>query len=275
MEQELLRKVQLAQLDIAKEIKRVCTENQIDYFLDSGSLLGAVRHRGFIPWDDDMDFGMTYEAYQKFIKIAPQKLGDLFFLQTWESDDYYPFPYCKVLKIGTEYVEDVFENSKKRNELFVDIFPYYPFPNSPQIQRKQKNTILFCRYILNTQAGMMPWVHWDNFVRRVLAWFKYLPFIFLSKFADRKRVIKKYKQALRLSLNQESYSLFSTGSTRYDTWVIPDACVKSYTNLKFEDTYFKAPADYRLYLESTYGDYMKLPPENERNKGHQVVRIKL
>lgn len=74
MEATLLRKVQLEQLEIAKEIRRVCEENDIRYFLAYGTMLGAVRHQGFIPWDDDMDMGMVRSEYEKFCRIAPEKL---------------------------------------------------------------------------------------------------------------------------------------------------------------------------------------------------------
>ena len=80
MDNETLRKVQLAQLEIGKEIKRVCDENGIKYFLDSGTLLGAIRHKGFIPWDDDMDMGMLREDYERFIEIAPKELKPEYFL---------------------------------------------------------------------------------------------------------------------------------------------------------------------------------------------------
>lgn len=79
MDNNTLRKVQLAQLEIAKEIKRVCDENDIKYFLDAGTLLGTVRHKGFIPWDDDMDIGMLRKEYDKFVKIAPEKLEKNYF----------------------------------------------------------------------------------------------------------------------------------------------------------------------------------------------------
>ena len=74
MEQEVLQKVRNTQLEIAKEIRRVCEENHISYFLAHGTFLGAVRHKGFIPWDDDMDMGMLRLDYEKFCRIAPEKL---------------------------------------------------------------------------------------------------------------------------------------------------------------------------------------------------------
>ncbi|MDE5990369.1 MAG: LicD family protein, partial [Clostridia bacterium] len=92
MDKDVLRKVQLLQLKIAKEIKRICDKNNIDYILDSGTLLGAVRHKGFIPWDDDMDIAMTREEYNRFIDVAKIELGEEYFFQTWDTDNNYPMP---------------------------------------------------------------------------------------------------------------------------------------------------------------------------------------
>ncbi len=86
MDKTLLRRVQLTQLEIAREIKRVCEENDIRFFLLGGTYLGAVRHQGFIPWDDDMDLGMLRGEYEKFCRIAPEKLGPDYCLQTWYTE---------------------------------------------------------------------------------------------------------------------------------------------------------------------------------------------
>lgn len=128
MDNETLRKLQLVELEIANEIKRVCVENNIKYFLESGTLLGAVRHGGFIPWDDDMDIGMMREEYEKFLKIAPEKLSSEFILQTWKNEKDYSLTFAKVRKSDTIFLEYEFKDSSMHNGIWVDIFPYDSVP---------------------------------------------------------------------------------------------------------------------------------------------------
>lgn len=274
MDQDLLRKVQLAQLEIAKEIKRVCEGNGIQYFLDSGSLLGAVRHKAFIPWDDDMDFGMIYDEYVRFLEIAPEKLGSDYFLQSWDTDSGYPFAFAKVLKKGTEYVEDIFEKGDKRNELYVDVFPYYPFPKDTCLQKKQKFWIQIYKHILMMQAGMTPWMRPESFVDKLKVRIMYTPFLLLGKICKRGKVIGRYKKALELAIDHAGYAYFPT-DMKFGSCVMPCACFSSFVELPFEDTFFQCPADYDTYLKSAYGDYMQLPPEDKRENHHKIIRVKL
>ena len=105
MERDVLRKVQLVQLEMMKEIDRVCRENHIRYFLYRGTFLGAVRHQGFIPWDDDMDIAMLREDYEAFCRIAPEKLNPKYCLQNWHTDPNYALPFGKIRKRNTLYTE--------------------------------------------------------------------------------------------------------------------------------------------------------------------------
>ena len=98
------------ELEIAKEVKKICDENNIDYFIIGGTLLGAVRHKGFIPWDDDMDIGMTWNNYQRFLKLAPEKMDDRFFIQTCQTDLNYHNIFAKVRLRNTHMIEKVTEN---------------------------------------------------------------------------------------------------------------------------------------------------------------------
>ena len=135
MEQELLRRVQLTLLEIAVEIKRVCEENDIRYFLSDGTLLGAVRHQGFIPWDDDMDMGMLRADYEKFCRIAPKALKPEYCLETWNTDSGYGLPFAKVMKRNTVYLESKKNTKMREKGFYIDVFP---FDNAPAEEEAQQ-----------------------------------------------------------------------------------------------------------------------------------------
>ena len=140
MDQKTLRRIQLTQLEIGKEIKRVCEENDISYFLAHGTFLGAVRHQGFIPWDDDMDMGMLRPDYEKFCRIAPEKLKPEFFFQNWYSEPNYGLPFGKVMKRGTVYLEGKKTRRLKENGFWI----FFPLTTPRKRKRSGKSWNAAC-----------------------------------------------------------------------------------------------------------------------------------
>lgn len=128
-----LRACQLKQLSILKEVDRICRKHKLSYWLDGGTLLGAMRHGGFIPWDDDIDIGMTLEDMQAFMKVAPSELPDTLFLQTPESDPTSKEPIVKIRDLNSIYIEagDTFSVEYQKG-LYVDIFPFIDYPTVPR-----------------------------------------------------------------------------------------------------------------------------------------------
>lgn len=119
--------LQKCELEILKEFDRVCKMNNLNYSLGSGTMLGAVRHKGFIPWDDDIDVLMPANDYKKFCKIAPKAFSEKFFLQTSYTDSWYA-SFSKVRMNGTTAIEKGFENCRFHQGVWIDIFPIVGVP---------------------------------------------------------------------------------------------------------------------------------------------------
>ena len=123
-----LRRLQLMLLDCIVEIDRVCRANNIRYCIAYGTLLGAIRNKGFIPWDDDADIVMTREEYDKFARVADQLNPDICFFQDNDTEATYPWGYGKVRRSGTTYIRAGQEHLKHRTGFMMDIFPMDDLP---------------------------------------------------------------------------------------------------------------------------------------------------
>lgn len=275
MDNAELRKVQLIQLSIATEIKRICDKNDIDYFLDSGTLLGAVRHKGFIPWDDDMDIGMTRENYNRFIEAAKTDLGDEFFLQTWETDKYYPMPFAKVRKNGTLFVEENFDKAKFHQGIYVDVFPYDNFPMDKKRQKKlwRRKNYLSAMLLMKCKAIKFK-SNSNTFVKVILKILMFSVIKFLTVFYSKKRLIVKYEKNIKKYSEEKSDLVYEqTQCYTFGYWVMDKEYLDGTISLPFEDTEFKVLKNYDKYLTHIYGDYLTPPPEKSRMLGHHIIKL--
>lgn len=254
-------------LEIAKEVKRVCEENDIRYFLYRGTFLGAVRHNGFIPWDDDMDFAMLREDYDKFCRIAPHALGEKYFLQNWHTDENYALPFAKIRKRGTLYVESKCPVLEE-NGLYIDIYPLDYSPEQPEERARLEKKLLNTFRVKLMKSRYTPWKEEEKTIlyKRI----GYLAYQAASLFTTHKKLIDAYEQAFRG---------YGESTVLYEQSALPSGYYfdrEDYAEAAmypFEDTFFPGPKNFDKILSEHYGDYMQLPPEDKRENRHQIKEI--
>lgn len=266
---EDFRRMQLIELDLLKEFDRVCRLHNIPYVITDGTMLGAVRHNGFIPWDDDADVCMLREDYERFKKEAMIDLNpDLCFFQDNTTDPFYRWGYGKLRRVGTEHVRVGQEHLKCKTGIFIDIMPYDDIPKSLIGQLVQNFYCYCCRKILWSEVGKK---NTKGFKR---VWFSLLSHIpieqvykFLSLYTNRSR---------NDSPNRVRLLLFIPPGREYtkkplnDRYGMTKKWIKERSEFVFEGIKVYGSRDYDDFLTWKYGDYMRLPPEGQR-KGHAQV----
>lgn len=270
MDDKTLRRVQLVQLEIAKEIKRICDENGINCFLTDGSLLGAIRHKGFIPWDDDLDMGMSRADYEKFLRIAPGKLSPKYTLVDWNIEKGFPHPMAKVLKNGTVLLEES-RNDDGHKGIWVDVFAFDNYPDRPEDAARHGRKLTIYKAIIRAKCKYATWrSHNKTDIKKYI---KNIPFRVIALFCKKESVVSKFeKEAVRFNNTKTKYC-FENGPLKYGTIKVPSEYIESFIETEFEDTTFKVPLRYDEYLRCEYGDYMKLPPESQRKNVHSIVKV--
>lgn len=263
-----LRRVQKLQLGILKEVKRVCEKNNIRYFLDAGTLLGAIRHDGFIPWDDDLDIAMERSEYERFIRVAQKELGEAYFLQTQDTDVHYGLPFAKVRLCGTQFLENKSKKSKARDEIFIDIFPYDTMPEGRFQQKKVAFQLKVLSHLNLIKHGYEVWSG-EGTANMI----KFLPFRLLALIFSKSYIKNKIKQMIITENKQKSHRVWIQDGQNYMRWNYPADLLQHFTEHVFENESFPVPAEYDTWLKITYGDYMQLPPEDQRGDYHQIITI--
>lgn len=247
-----LSKLHNLELVAMDEIDRVCRDNGITYFLDSGTLLGAIRHKGFIPWDDDVDIGMMREDYDRFISIAPSYFdSDKYFLQTHESEPAYTNFHAKVRIENTLYPQKGSMKYTHRG-IMIDIFPFDYLPDNYDDAVKYLHKVRRIRRLNNTRFR-------EKSIKGVLGHIKHYAAKLLPKSFCRylfETACKKYNDTKYVTCF--SYRMARTQDILFATEdIIP---VKK---IIFEDREYFQVNNPDAFLREMYGDYWKIPPAKD------------
>lgn len=248
-----LHKLHVVCLELIKEVDRICRLHHIEYTLDGGTLLGAVREKGFISWDDDADIAMTRTEYKKFFKACKKSLNkDRFFLQDYKTDKHYPWGYSKLRMNGTRLVRADQGHLKFHDGIYIDIFVYDPVPDN-FITRRLHYFACFC--VRKCQYSVVGKIYSKNQFLRL--WYAILDKI------PKKLVFRCLEKLVRITYKKKTI-LASHKTFPYPRkackYGLPAKCFEEYMDIAFEGHSFRCMKSYDIYLRMLYGDYMT-PPE--------------
>lgn len=263
---EYLNQLHNTLLEILDVVVEICEKNDLTYFLAYGSCLGAVRHKGFIPWDDDIDICMPRVDYQKFMEICKKDLPHKYYFQNMETDDRYWLMFGKIRKKGTLFIERYVDNrifDKEKQGIFIDIFPL------EGIVKVDKRLLRYSKYINKMKVVLFYKIQekdiWKkDFLRCVIA-----------RLFPAKAINVLYMYMVR-KVNVSAPRMYVVFAQPYPITVgvvypnqenrIP--LVKA----EFENKQYYIPEAYEEYLGGLYGNYMELPPE-EKRVAHRPVKV--
>lgn len=253
-----LKKVQQTELGILKDFIKVCDENNLTWFGDAGSGIGALRHKGFIPWDDDMDIMLTRDNYDKLIEII--KKDDKYDFLDMKNGGYFNFSdICYKNTIGIPFKKYAKMNSYTDLGVYIDIFP---LDNLPEVgYKKHMEKILFYMRLLKTNS-LKRYFASPSLTKAIIKSIVFLPLCIISKIYTKKRVIEKIDH-LQKKFNNIKTDYIGIASFGYferyrNSWF------DEYIDIKFEGCKFMLVKEYDKVIRVCYDDYMTIPDEKDR-----------
>ena len=253
-----LARLKEIEIEMLIAVISTCEKLGLKYYMLGGTLLGAVRHKGFIPWDDDIDIGMLRKDYDVFVKKAQAFLPESLFVQTYITDPNFPMNFCKIRNSETTFIESSIKNLKINHGVFIDVFPLDFHPdNKLSLKRYDlKNKLLISRIseIYASAPRSIP--------RKIKHFFARIPTFCLSvnrAVQARDNLMKSCKESSRIANYCGAWG---------EKEIVPKEWYGEGTLLEFEGLWLNAPKEYDKWLTQVYGEYMKLPPAEKHVTQH-------
>ena len=268
MTDQELNKLHEVLIMITEEIKRVCDLNGICYSLTGGSMIGAIRHKGFIPWDDDMDVAMLRSEYDKFVEACKVQLKPQFEIQTMENDENYFYGFAKIILKDTYLVQRTHENTQQKKGIYVDVFPLDNVPESESARKRQKHLNYLLIKMLSRKAKVD--IEDKKSIKKQIGFHLLDCFnLFFSMHSLRYKLVNNMT---KYNDQKTEYVCNMGGYYGYDRETAPREYFENTSLMKFNNAEFSVIREYDAYLTHVYGDYMKLPPEEKRHT-HEFEKL--
>lgn len=258
--------LQQKQLDILKAFIRVCDKHNLEYFLVYGTALGAIRHKGFIPWDDDIDVGMPRADYEKYIQLQSEYEGTPYFIQTFKSDPCYIYNYAKLRDSSTTFLENAFKNHRINQGVFIDVFPVDGMSREEGDREKigKKNKFIWRQVYFSYLPALRRKIHKRTWFKDILLNIVAGLFYVFDIAHYRNKRVERFVRQVPFEEAKMAGIMFGF------TWRIncmPADIFRETIKVPFEDIEVKVVKQYDRYLTLLYKDYMKFPPV-EQQVGH-------
>ena len=253
-------------LDIFLVVKKLCEDNNIRYFAIGGTCIGAIRHKGFIPWDDDLDIAIPIDDYDRFLEIAQNNLPENLKLYTCKEIKHYQYVFSKVMDINTTFIENYnmpYPDSYKG--IFVDIMPISGVPSG---RLRRKIFIKQLAFFRSMNVKLRFPVSTTDTIKGRLSWLmvnKLLSFLPYTYFSDRHlNLLRNY------SFDKAEYIGY-VWNNKIERWLFEREWFDGVDTVEFEDAEINCPKEWDKYLTCQFGDYMKEPSEEQREGHHYGI----
>lgn len=268
-----LKKLQKIELSILKDFVNTCEKYGLTYFLIGGSALGAVRHKGFIPWDDDIDIGLPRKDYEKFLSVVDAEFPDKYNIINAENYDNYPLFTTQLALRGTEFVIENFKDLKIPFGIYLDIFPFDGMCNDNRKAILHARKTWFWGKVQILASIKKPYVPFKG-LKRCIVWTVTSLIHYILKLL-RLSPQKLYRKTKKLSMKYNGDSnkrLDFFCNTNYMWEILHVKDLYPLRKVEFEGMEVNVPNKVDKYLTQHYGNYMELPPADKR-KNHYPYRL--
>ena len=253
------------QIELLKELKEICDKNNLKYALGGGTLLGAIRHKGYIPWDDDVDLMMPRKDYETLLKIFEENCKENHKILTYINTKDYYYSFAKIVDASTLLKEGGLRPIETLG-VYIDVFPIDFLPNDEKSIKK-----IFKKYnFLYKAISVYKFSDISKVTKnKVKLFFKRITLYFVKAFNLVPKVLKKLDN---IAIEYEDTSKVACISGRYaEKEIMPREFIEKYILADFEGEKYKIPEDYDEYLTKHYDNYMELPPEEKRKTEHNNI----